>query len=214
MWTSLDPVVVRDGIIEISRGNWGQGRGVEPLIRPKWLAVLDIDGQRIHGTPPLMPWVKESTIYPMEAGWETRIQVAIPTKFKDGRPHTYTAHIFVANYFEGWGDVPENRWEWGHYNSAHDAPARVAGVFTVNTAPEPSPEPTPAPTPAPKVTLASAQTKALAALYELVEAQRAAGRTDAYIADTLYYQIIRALLLPVGDGKRHHIKLLIKQALG
>src|SRR6266540_3762564 len=81
------------------------------------------------------------------------------------------------------------------------------------TVPERIPEPAPAPPPAPTVTLDAAQHKAVGALYELVEQWRRDGYTDRRIADTLIYQAIRALLVPLGTGKRAAVKNAIREVI-
>jgi hypothetical protein len=208
VYTSLDPLTIRDGTLDIGRGNWRAGGDLGELTRPKWLAHITIDGTRVYGSVPRMPSAPETTTYPGELPWDKRLTLPLGS-WSDGKPHAVVAHIFAAQFFEGWGDYPDNAWEWGHF-SADDGrtPAVLTTTFTLGTSPAPTPPP-----PSPTVTLESAQTKAIQALYDLVEAQRRAGRSDEYIRDTLYYQVIRALSLPVGDGRRARVKDAIKAAI-
>lgn len=123
----------------------------------------------------------------------------------------WVVECYAVTFSGAWGNEPA--WaEWGRYAATdrETSPNRSNPVVVQAQAPPP---PTPPPPPPAGVTLASAQAKASAALYELVEANRARGVNDESIRNTLYYELI--LAMGVSDQKvRYRIRDAIKGARG
>jgi hypothetical protein len=138
-WTSLDPLSLdlSTGVLEVGRGDWQQGKGnAEPLISPKWAAQVEVDGRVIHGGTPGMPSVPADKVYSWETPWDRRLTINLKSLgFADGKPHTARVRVFAATFFKGWGDAPEDRWEWGHTSAKDDSPAVLEKQFSFGAPP-------------------------------------------------------------------------------
>lgn len=141
MYTSLDPLLISGTTLEIGRGNWqpGQDAGSQ-LTNPKWMAFVRIDGQDVRGQVPQLPSVKAHVTYPDELPWDQRCRVDL-SRFADGRTHEVKVWIYAASYFDGWGDHPEDAWEWGHHSSRDGSPAVQSRSFRFEPAEPPPPPP-------------------------------------------------------------------------
>lgn len=143
MWLGLDALQLRGYVLDVGRGDWQQGQSAsEPLINPKWLAYVTVDGRAIYGDVPTMPSVPATVHYAGELPWDQRLRLDL-SGYADGKPHVAEVHRYAASYFKGWGDHPEDAWEWGHY-SADDkgTPAQTTLPFTLGL---PAPRPRDAP---------------------------------------------------------------------
>lgn len=140
-WTGLDPPVLEGRALNVGRGDWQQGPGAEALIRPKWLAYVQVDGHAIYGDVPRMPSAPANVTYQGELAWSDRLRLDLAA-YADGRVHTALVYRYAASFFQGWGDHPEDAWEWGHYNARDLAtPARSVFPFMLGTPSEPPPPP-------------------------------------------------------------------------
>lgn len=147
-------------ILDIGHGDWKQGQSLQELASPKWVAVVVIDGRRIYGQTPVMPSVPVSSVFGGELPWDQRLEINLADRgYADGRAHILDTYIYAASFFKGWGDHPDDAWEWGHYSvndpGDQSTPARFHQSFTIAAAqPVPQPEPTPPPSSGDFVTLA------------------------------------------------------------
>ena len=140
-WNGLDPLTITDGVLDIGRGDWVAGQGGEALKQPKWMPVVWVDGAQINGVVPQMPSVNlpenGDVVYPGEVAWEQRKKLDLAAfGYADGKEHYGTVRRYAASFFDGWGDHPQDAWEWGHYNTADLVSEAVSGfTFTLGGAP-------------------------------------------------------------------------------
>jgi hypothetical protein len=212
-WNGLAPPVIDEGtgMARFGRGDWQAGQGGGPLERPKWMPVVDIDGRRLWGIEPQMPSVGipegGDIVYPGETPWDQYRTLDLRVLgFADGVEHHGLFRCFAASFFDGWGDHPQDAWEWGHYNTADlYSPAVIAFRFTLAGSPPPPP-------PLPAVpTMEEVQRAAQGELQRMVAYWRSVGKTDQWIFDTFIYQIQKGLGLMPGDSRRVNVKEFLKR---
>jgi hypothetical protein len=138
-----------------------------------------------------MPSVAESTVYPDGVSWDQRLTVDL-SRFADGREHVAKVYVYAAQFFQGWGDHPNNAWEWGHFSASDQTtPAAFTLKFTLGQTPSPSPAPAPSGLYSP----AEAKQRIVAE----VEKYRQ-GRADSAVAGTRLY-LIELLALDRDDAR-------------
>lgn len=137
-------------ILDIGHGDWKQGQSLQDLANPKWVAVVLIDGKVVYGETPRMPSVPASQTYSGELGWDRRLELDLAKAgYADGRAHILDTYIYAASFFKGWGDHPDDAYEWGHFSvndpGDQSTPARFHQSFTIAAAQPPPVEPPPPP---------------------------------------------------------------------
>lgn len=126
------------------------------------------------------------------------------------RGHSWHVECYAVSFSGAWGNEPA--WaEWGGRSAAardkpETYPNRSAFVLV------PAQATTPPPPPPPTVTLETAQAKAVAALYELVEQWRRQGKTDEWIRTTAVYTFLKAI--QTKGAQRVAVKDAIRGVLG
>lgn len=138
-WFSRENITAYATEVWINPGNWRQYGG-DPLIDGKWMAVVFVDGVQVHGTVPTMPEVPAATIYPDELPIGTPLLLDL-SAYTTGS-HTVTTNNYAASFFEGWGDHPDDSWEWGNVDTVTQSiPYSVSTTFPgTGTAPPVPPE--------------------------------------------------------------------------
>jgi hypothetical protein len=181
--------------LDVGRGDWQQGKGNDvPLDRPKWMATVDVDGRRVWGVTPQMPFAAGvDVVLPGEQDWGTRLRLDLAKLgFADGRTHSLVTCIYAASYWPGgWGDNAQQPpgWEWGHYAASDDSPAVFIQSFVVPSA-----------QPAPAIDAAALRAHVIDELVPLFRQWKRNGLTYDQVKDLrfprAYMVLVEALPLP------------------